>query len=86
MIYFDRDIRYNVYPCAHEQYYIHVLGILYNVRRTELIIYVHRLHVCYRFNYCYYIVINYHSVGSLRAAEADGRFTSLHNDPDASIM
>jgi hypothetical protein len=66
VIYFDRDISYNVYLCAHVQYNIHVLGILYDVRRTELIIYVHRLHVRYRFNYCYYVVINYHSVGSLR--------------------
>lgn len=45
-----------------------------------LIIYVHRLRVCYGFNYCYYVVINYHSVGSQRvcvpmSAEADGRFT-----------
>lgn len=45
-----------------------------------LIIYVHRLCVRYGFNYCYYVVINYHSVGSQRvrvpmSAEADGRFT-----------
>lgn len=33
---------------------------------TESIICVHRLHttIRYRFNYCYYVVINYRSVGS----------------------
>jgi len=79
MIYFDRDIlKFYIISTSFARAHIHVYT---QTSSTVLIIYVHRLRDCYGFNYCYYVVINYHSVGSRRVREcicreADGRFTS----------
>lgn len=63
---FDRDLIYLSPPpplFTRSEYAAYITSSVH-APNGESIIRVHRLHVRYRFNYCYYVVINYHSVGS----------------------